>query len=104
MNYRKITAVIDAQRLEKVESALQSLGVPGITVNRVKGYGSYRNFFTEEWTVSHVRVEIFLPAEKADEAVDAVIGAAYTGDAGDGIVTVAPVEAFYEIGDGPRRR
>ncbi len=59
MELRKVTAVIRGEALEKVERQLQEMGVEGISVTRVKRYGESANFSTNDWLVSHARIEIF---------------------------------------------
>ncbi|MHB8772785.1 MAG: P-II family nitrogen regulator [Syntrophales bacterium] len=66
-------------------------------MTRGKGYGEYANFFTSDWSVTHVRLEIYCKAARANEIVDAIMDAAQTGLAGDGIVAVIPVEEVYRI-------
>jgi len=97
MKYRKVTAIINSERLEVVEEALEACDVPGITVTRVKGYGDYKNFFAHDWMASHVRLEIFLLAEQAHAAKLAIAKAARSGDVGDGIVVVSSIEDVYCI-------
>jgi len=97
MEYRKITAIIENQRLEAVERRLEEVGVGGVTVSKVKGYGDYRNFYTRDWMTSHSRIEIFTDAGRADEIARAIMDAAHTGLSGDGIVVVLPVERVYRI-------
>jgi len=80
MDFRKVNAIIRSDALEKVEQRLHELGVPGISVTRVKGYGEYKNFYTNDWITTHARVEIFT-----------------SGTSGDGIVAVLPVEKVYKI-------
>lgn len=97
MDFRKVTAIIRPDALEKVENALKSLSVPGVSVTRVKGYGEYKDFYTPDWMGSHVRVEIFIGQHRAEAVVEAIMQAAHTGLEGDGIVAVLPVEAVYHI-------
>ncbi|HDK44388.1 MAG TPA: P-II family nitrogen regulator [Desulfobacteraceae bacterium] len=97
MDFRKITAIIQKDALEKVEDQLRKLGVPGISVTHVKGYGHYANFFSKDWLVSHVRIEVFIGQERAEEVATAIMNAAHTGMDGDGIVAVLPVESVYQI-------
>lgn len=97
MRFRNVTAIIRSDALEKVEQRLHELGVPGISVTRVKGYGEYKNFYSRDWITTHARVEIFIPAPRADEIAQAIMDAAYSGVAGDGIVVVLPVEKIYKI-------
>lgn len=97
MDFRKVTAIIRPDALEKVENALKSLSVPGVSVTKVKGYGEYMDFYTPDWMCSHVRVEVFIGQHRAEAVAEAIMQAAHTGLEGDGIVAVLPVEAVYHI-------
>ena len=99
-SFRKVTAIIRSSALERVEKTLAGLCVPGISVTKVKGYGEYANFYARDWMVDHARVELFVRREQAEEVVQAIIDAAQTGLAGDGIVAILPVEAVYRIRTG----
>ena len=94
---RNVTAIVRNDLLEKIERRLQELRIPGVSVTRVKGYGEYENFFARDWMTEHARIEIFLSQERADEVARAIMDAAHTGIAGDGIVVVLPVESIYRI-------
>lgn len=97
MKFRRVTAIIRPGVLEKVEQALQALGVPGVSVSRVKGYGEYANFYTPDWMLTNVLVEVFIGEHRAEAVAGAIMEAAHTGMAGDGIVAVSPVESVYHI-------
>jgi len=97
MNFRKVTAILRPERLEPVEECLKRLNVPGVSVTRVKGFGEYANFYEADWMCTHVRVEVFVGANQADEIARAIMDAAHTGVQGDGIVAVLPVESVYHI-------
>ena len=97
MEFRKVTAIIRPERLEDVEECLKKLVAPGVSVTKVKGFGEYANFFSSDWLCQHIRVEVFIDVEKADEIAVAIMDAAHTGLAGDGIVAVLPVESVYHI-------
>jgi len=97
MDFKKVTAIVRTDCLESVEHALQTLGVPGITVSRVKGYGEHANFFRSDWCCTHARIEIYAEQTHVDDIVDAILASAHTGLSGDGIVTVIPVERLLRI-------
>lgn len=97
---RKVTAIVRVNRLERIERRLQDLLVPGVSVTKVKGYGEYEDFFARDWMSEHARIEIFLRRERAEEVARAIVEAAHTGVAGDGIVVVLPVESIYRIRSG----
>lgn len=100
MELRKVTAIVRAALLEAVEQQLIAAHVPGITVTRVKGFGDYTDFYSREWLTEHMRIEIFTSRAGAERAREAIMSAARTGDAGDGIIAVLPVDEFYRIRDG----
>lgn len=97
MDFRKITAIIQVETLKKVQNALQVIGVPGISVTSVKGYGEYKDFYTKELMSSHARVEIFIEQSRAEEVATTIMDAAHTGIEGDGVIAVLPVESVYHI-------
>ena len=97
MEFRKVTAIIRPDCLEKVEQALQAQAVPGISVSKVKGYGEYADFYQQDWMSSHVRIEIFTPQKQAMAIAEAIMEAAHTGLSGDGVVAIQPVEILYRI-------
>lgn len=97
MKYRKVTAIIRCDALEKVERKLQETEVQGISVTRVKGYGEYADFYAHDWMVTYARIEIFTMVEKTDAIVRTILEAAHVGLSGDGIVAVLPVEQLYRI-------
>lgn len=97
MNYRKVTAIFRIELLEKVEEKLQELGVKGLSVSRVKGYGEYADFYSKDWLTTHARIEIFLEEKRAEVTAQAIMDAASLGMEGDGIVAILPVEKLYRI-------
>lgn len=94
---RKVTAIIRSSVLNDVERRLRDIHVPGVSVTKVKGYGEYANFFRPDWSCRHARIEIFCRHERADEIARAIVDAAHTGGAGDGLVVVLPVESIYRV-------
>ncbi len=76
---------------------MKQMLVNGFSVSQVKGYGEYHNFFTHDWQVRSVRIEIFADATRAEEIARAIMEAAHTGGKGDGIVVMMPVEKIFRI-------
>ncbi len=97
MELRKVVAIVRGSVLEKVEERLRELGVKGITVSRVKGYGEYANYYKSDWLVNNARIEIFLAQPEVDTVVNAILDTAQVGTPGDGLVAVLPVEKLYRI-------
>jgi nitrogen regulatory protein P-II 1 len=101
---KKIEAIIKPFKLEEVKDALAELGVEGMTVTEVKGFGRQKGhteiYRGSEYTVDFlpkVKIEIVLTDEIADKAVAAIVTAAKTGKIGDGKVFVLPVESAVRI-------
>jgi nitrogen regulatory protein P-II 1 len=97
MQLKKIIAIIRSSRLEEVERRLQALGVNGLSVSCVKGYGEYKNFFCRDLMITHARIEIFSYSSSVEEIVQAIMEAGHSGSPGDGIIAILPVERIYRI-------
>ena len=96
---KKLEAIIKPFKLEEVKEALAELGIEGMTVTEVKGFGRQKGhteiYRGSEYTVDFlpkVKVEVVLADEMVDKAVSVVVSAAKTGKIGDGKVFVLPVE------------
>ena len=104
-----VTAIVKPFTLDDVRHAVEAVGVLGLTVTEVQGYGRQRGH-TEVYRgaeyavefVPKVRVEVLVDEEFADRVVEADIGAARTGKIGDGKVWVSPVEKVIRIRTGER--
>jgi nitrogen regulatory protein P-II 1 len=104
-----VTAIVKPFKLDEVKSALETLGVLGLTVSEVRGYGRQKGhtevYRGAEYTVDlvpKVRVEVLVDDLDADKVVDTVVEAARTGKIGDGKVWVTPVEAVVRVRTGER--
>jgi nitrogen regulatory protein PII len=101
---KQITAIIKPFKLEEVRAALAELGVQGMTVSEVKGYGRQKGH-TEIYRgaeyivvfVPKVRIEVVIATALADKAVDAIRLSANTGKIGDGKIFVSPIEQTVRI-------
>jgi nitrogen regulatory protein P-II 1 len=104
-----VTAIVKPFVLEDVKGALEQIGVLGMTVSEVQGYGRqkghtevYRGAEYSVDFVPKVRVEVVADDTNADKVVDAVVEAARTGKIGDGKVWVTPVETVVRVRTGER--
>jgi nitrogen regulatory protein P-II 1 len=104
---KKIEAVIKPFRLEDVRQALSDIGVQGMTVCEVKGFGRQKGhteiYRGSEYTVDFlpkIKLELVLADDQVGEAMDAIVKAAKTGKIGDGKVFVLPVEEAVRIRTG----
>jgi nitrogen regulatory protein P-II 1 len=101
---RLITAVVKPHVVEAVRSALQTLGVTGMTLSEVQGHGRqgghteiYRGAEYQVDFVPKARIEVVVGDVMADEVIDAIVGAARTGKIGDGKVWSIPVEEIVRV-------
>ena len=104
-----VTAVIKPHKWEDVRAALETVGVTGMTVSEVSGYGRqkghtevYRGAEYDVALVPKIRVEIVVDDQDVDAVTDAIVGGAQTGRIGDGKVWVAPVETVIRVRTGDR--
>ena len=95
---KKIEAIIKPFKLEEVKEALAEIGVEGMTVSEVKGFGRQKGhteiYRGSEYTVDFlpkIKIEVVLVDELAEKAVAAIVKAAKTGKIGDGKVFISPV-------------
>ena len=101
---KKLEAIIKPFKLEEVKEALAELGIEGMTVTEVKGFGRQKGhteiYRGSEYTVDFlpkVKLEIVLADEVVDKAVSAIVAAAKTGKIGDGKVFILGVEQAVRI-------
>ncbi len=100
MQLRKVTAIVRSALIESIEQQLIAIGVRGITVTRVKGFGEYSDFYSRDWMSEHMRIEIFLSADRVQTVCETIMSSARTGSPGDGVLAVLPLEELYRIRDG----
>lgn len=101
---KKVEAIIKPFKLNEVKDALHEIGVLGMTVSEVKGFGRQKGhteiYRGSEYTVDFlpkVKIEIVLPDAQVQPAVDIIVKAARTGKIGDGKVFISPVEEAVRI-------
>jgi nitrogen regulatory protein P-II 1 len=104
-----VTAIVKPFVLEDVKGALEQIGVLGMTVSEVQGYGRqkghtevYRGAEYSVDFVPKVRVEVVADDTNAEKVVDAIVESARTGKIGDGKVWVTPVETVVRVRTGER--
>ena len=104
---KKIEAVIKPFKLDDVKEALSEIGITGMTVTEVKGYGRQQGhselYRGAEYVVDFlpkVKVEVVVPAEKVEEVIEVITQAARTGKIGDGKIFVMDVEKVVRIRTG----
>ena len=106
---KKIEAIIKPFKLDEVKEALQEVGIQGLSVIEVKGFGRQKGhtelYRGAEYVVDFlpkVKIEVVLAADQLDEAIEAIIAAAKTDKIGDGKIFVSSVEQAIRIRTGER--
>ena len=105
----KLEAIIQPHKLESVKAALLGIGVDGMTVSEVRGHGrqkghkeTYRGQEYQVDLLPKVKVEIVVPAARAEEVVTVLCNAAHTGKISDGKIFVSDVTEAVRIRNGDR--
>jgi nitrogen regulatory protein P-II 1 len=104
---KKIEAIIKPFKLDDVKDGLNELGIKGMTVSEVKGYGRQKGH-TEIYRgaeyiidfIPKVKIEIVVPAERVEQVVDKIRETANTGKIGDGKIFVLPIERIVRVRTG----
>jgi nitrogen regulatory protein P-II 1 len=101
---KKIEAIIQPFKLDEVKEALMAIGIDGMTITDVRGHGRQKGhkevYRGQEYNVdllAKVKLEMVVPTERADEVVQALVGAARTGKIGDGKIFIFDVAETIRI-------
>ena len=104
---KKIEAIIKPFKLDDVKEALNKIGIQGMTVSEVKGYGRqkghkeiYRGAEDAVDLIPKIKIEIVTDTDRADQVVEAIREAANTGKIGDGKIFVLPIEQAVRVRTG----
>ncbi len=104
---KKVAAVIKPFKLDDVKDALTEIGVTGLTITEVRGYGRQKGhtelYRGAEYNVDFVpktEISAVVPAEMVDAVIEAIVGAARTGKVGDGKIFVSDIERVVRIRTG----
>lgn len=108
---KKIEIIVRPFKVEDVKEAVKGLGVKGMTITEVKGFGRqgghkeiYRGAEYRVEFITKIKIEIVIEAERVPEIIDAVRNSALTGKVGDGKIFVIPVEETMRIRTGETGR
>jgi nitrogen regulatory protein P-II 2 len=99
-----VMAIIKPFKLDEVRDALTATGVHGMTVTEVKGYGRQKGhteiYRGAEYAVPKIKIEVAVPTDQVDKTIEAITGAAKTGQIGDGKIFVLDLESAVRIRTG----
>ena len=106
---KKIEAIIKPFKLDDVKEALNSIGIKGMTISEVKGYGRQKGhkeiYRGAEYIVDFIpkaKMEIIVDGDQVDEVIDTICKAAQTGKIGDGKIFVLPVDEVVRVRTGEK--
>ena len=106
---KKIEAIIKPFKLDDVKEALNEIGITGMTITEVKGYGRQKGhkeiYRGAEYTVDFIpkiKIGIIIKAEQVEQVIEAIMSAARTEKIGDGKIFVLPVEEVVRVRTGER--
>ena len=106
---KKIEAIVKPFKLEDIKDALNEIGIHGMTISDVKGYGRQKGhkeiYRGAEYVIDFnpkLKIEIVAEAEKVDQIIETICKAARTGNIGDGKIFVMPVEQVVRVRTGER--
>jgi nitrogen regulatory protein PII len=106
---KKIEAIIKPFKLDDVKQALSEIGLQGMTISEVKGYGRQKGhkeiYRGAEYLVDFIpkiKIEIVVPSDRVDTVIDSIRKAANTGKIGDGKIFVLPIEQVVRVRTGER--
>ena len=104
---KKIEAIIKPFKLDDVKQALSDIGLQGMTITEVKGYGRqkghtevYRGAEYQVDFIPKIKIEIVVPADKVDQVLEVIKKSAYTGKIGDGKIFVMSLEQVIRVRTG----
>lgn len=108
---KKIEAIVKPHKLDDVKEGLNEIGIQGMTITEVKGYGRQKGhteiYRGAEYMVDFlpkIKIEIVVPADVADQVVDKIRESANTGKIGDGKIFVLPIERVVRVRTGEENR
>lgn len=106
---KKIEAIIKPAKLDDVKEALNAIGIQGLTMSEVKGYGRQKGhkeiYRGAEYVIDFIpkiKIEVVVAADQTDQVVEAIRQAANTGKIGDGKIFVLPLEEAIRVRTGER--
>lgn len=100
MTINRITIIVPTDQLSSVEECLRSAGVPGMTIDNVRGFGGYKNFFRDDLLSSNSRIEVYVGDDRSDEVVETVKSFALDRHSMAGILVVETVDCLFDLNTG----
>jgi len=100
MSIKRIATIVPIDMLEALEKHLRERGVPGVTVERVEGYGRHPNFFRRNLMKDNARLLLYVEEDRVDPIISAIANCARECGVDDGILTVEGIERLVNLTNG----
>lgn len=97
MNYCKVVAILNMTDFGLINTSIQKLGIPGVTVSVVKGFGDYINEFNEFGFSDNMKIEVYTSAEQAEIVADTLSRIGKEMTEGGGVVAIEPVDKLLNV-------
>jgi nitrogen regulatory protein P-II 1 len=100
MDIKRITAIIPEELIDSFERCLCNCGVPGMTIDKVRGFGEHANYFSSDLLKSNMQVVVYVSEQRATAVIDAVKSFALEAHAPAGILAVEGIERLVNLNSG----
>lgn len=100
MMIKRITTIVPTDCLEHFERCLRAVGVPGMTIDNVKGFGEHANYFSNDLLISNARIEVYIGEARCDEIVDAIQRFASELHPTAGILVIESIDRLIDLNTG----
>lgn len=100
MNTKRITAIVPIDCLQNLEKYLRNCGVPGVTVETVRGYGEHPNYFRKDLMQNNAKLILYTVDEEVEEIIAAMTACAKEYGVETGIIAVDSVDRLVRLGEG----
>jgi nitrogen regulatory protein PII len=100
MTIKRITTIVPTDFLDKFEKCLRAAGVPGMTIDNVRGFGEHANYFSSDLLRSNVRIEVYIGNDRCDEVCEAICNFAQETHTSAGILAVESIDRLIDLNSG----
>jgi nitrogen regulatory protein PII len=100
MKFSYVIAIVPPETVDALERRFRSIGIGGMTLTKVKGFGEYKNFFSRDLLSEHTKLEVFVEESHLEGLLNALLEVAGSDVPGAGIAAVMPVERFLHLRTG----
>jgi len=100
MNIKRITTIVPTDYLADFEKCLRAAGVPGMTIDNVKGFGEHANYFSTDLLRSNVRIEVYVGEDRCDEISEVIRCFATESHTTAGILVIETIDRLIDLNTG----